>query len=150
MYHLSALVRTGSVISGQRATTAFTISDGVLTTVYVRGRHGAALNEARWPEIARFILFGPDGGQAETNPARRNPVVVMLGYLCPVVWVALLAVAVAPLLILLEALGLTLLPITSTSTWQSLVDQASLLPAWGSAIALAGWGGILRIILTKV
>jgi hypothetical protein len=56
--------------------------------------------------------------------------------------------ALAPVGIILQALGFDLVP--RPAWWEPVVGAARALPAWVMALALAAWGAFLRILLTKL
>ena len=63
-------------------------SPSVSQIEYVRGSHGAAIQEANWTAIADFII---NGGEATTptdlRSDQRSPIVLLPGYIAPFVWV---------------------------------------------------------------
>ncbi len=61
---------------------------------YVRGGHGAALNEDNWEAIAHFVVHGvPAEPPGQPLAAQRSPLVVAPGRVAPAVWVSLFALA---------------------------------------------------------
>jgi pimeloyl-ACP methyl ester carboxylesterase len=63
---------------------------------YVKGGHGAALAEDNWDAIATFALTGDVVEPLQPLESRkRSPVIALLGYLAPVLWLVIAAVIYA-------------------------------------------------------
>jgi len=78
---------------------------------YIRGTHGAAIQEDNWASIAEFII---NGGEATTptnlHSDQRSPKVVLPGYVAPLVWILIALVIVLGVWIIFiarNAIGLT-------------------------------------------
>lgn len=57
---------------------------------YIRGGHGAALVEANWDSIAKFVLTGELNEVAQAiKTNRRNPLVSWPGFVAPLIWVGI-------------------------------------------------------------
>jgi len=67
----------------------------VIQKEYVRGGHGAALNEVNWDTIARFVLFGESQDfPVSIRSARQSPFVRIPGLVAPLVWLLIATVVV--------------------------------------------------------
>ena len=117
---------------------------------YVSGRHGAALDERHWADMARFVVDGT-WPTAEAGPEKRSTLVRIAGGVGPVLWVLLAVLALAPGYLLLTALGFwTPAWLRSWSCYQSVRNAIDSAPAWAAALGLAGYLGLLRAVLTRV
>ena len=63
---------------------------------YIRGPHGAALNEANWDDIAQFVVQGIAPPTTDSRfCGSRSLFIKLLGKIAPLVWVCLIAAAAA-------------------------------------------------------
>ncbi|HZI81533.1 MAG TPA: hypothetical protein VFD69_18565 [Vicinamibacterales bacterium] len=124
-------------------------SDGsspITDVEYVPGRHGAAIEERHWQDIAAFVLGGDPPDKQDTA---RHWLVVLAGHLAFVVWLFLGAVALLPLYALLVGLGFPeLTGWTWLAHWQK--HAATSPPAWVTAGALVAWLRVLTVALTRL
>ena len=112
---------------------------------YVPGRHGAALEERHWHDIADFV-FGADPPTREAS--ERRWWAVWLGHGAAVVWLVLMAIALVPVYALFVALGFPELSGWRGAAWWR--QSSAVLPAWLWAIALMGWTRVLSLILLRL
>jgi len=113
---------------------------------YVQGRHGAALDEQHWQDIANYIIEGKRPGAGA--PAR-SLCVVAAGYVTPVIWVFLTTIAICPFYLLLTALGVPeVTGLRWVQAWHS--NVARQVPAWVLTGALIAWTQALKIVLTRL
>src|SRR5207248_2704648 len=64
-------------------------STGVNQVRFVKGRHGAALSEDNWDDIARFIVHGEAPDLAHF-PHKRSLPAKLLGWLWPLGWLGII------------------------------------------------------------
>lgn len=95
---------------------------------YVRGGHGAALQEKHWDDIAQFVVEGKLTTPMSESK-RRSFLITMGGLLAPLVWLLLFA------LILWGGVAL----------WQNLPD-----PEWAKTLGLVLYSGLVWTVVTKL
>jgi len=62
---------------------------------YVKGGHGAALNEANWDAIAHFVLTGnPQHPPPSIQSTRQSWLIKLPGFVAPLIWLVILALIV--------------------------------------------------------
>lgn len=126
----------------------FDESPGVTDVEYVPGRHGAALDERHWNDIAAFVLDGKLPATTATATSR-SLWVVAAGHAAGFVWLAILAIVVAPIYCLLTLLGLP--EVTGWEAyrhWQQSVSAT--VPPWILAGLLMGWSRLVTTIVTRL
>lgn len=113
----------------------FTSTDsGVHEVRYVEGGHSAALNEANWKAIARFILDGsPPEVPAQLERDRQKRYAVLAGTLLGTLAIWLLLVA-----IFLGGIPLGILSMTASQ------------PQWLATLALVAYAFLLLKVLTRL
>ena len=104
----------------------------VLQLTYVKGGHGAAVEEDAWQTIANFIVNDPsDAKPALPQPRKwRNWIVLLLGLFPPLIWLALVALLVAIWLGLYHAIAALVPDPTWTSFFVGLSLALYLLLLW--------------------
>jgi len=113
---------------------------------YVRGRHGAALEEQHWQGIAEFIFDGPSPPPSPFKA--RSWWAVALGHGAWLVWLGLLLFALVPTYGLLLALGISdFTGLECARRWQE-VSMGQ--PGWRWALVLMAWIKFLSLVLTKL
>ncbi len=117
----------------------------VVNVTYVSGRHSAALDEQHWQDIAGYVI---DGVPPRPRARRRSAWVAAAGYGTPLIWLLLATMALAPLYLILTALGLTeVTGVGWVRAWQK--NVATQWPAWLWAGLLISWMQVLRLVLTR-
>ena len=108
-------------------------STDVSQVTYVKGRHSTAIQEDNWDEIASFVL---EGGEIEAHESlvseRRGPVVVLLGWVAPLVWLFIALIVVT--------LFLGIYHVYVSGWWVP----------WLPILLLAAYILLLRAVLTKL
>ncbi len=94
---------------------------------YVRGGHGAAIQEQHWEDIAHFIVHGRLNSEVGQSKSR-SLLVVLGGFLTPLIWLVLILVVV---------LG-------GVKIWESLPTYE-----WAKTLALVLYGGFVWTAITK-
>jgi len=61
---------------------------------YVRGDHGAALREVHWQDIAQFVVEKEVPSAKELISPRPSRLIKCVGWICPMVWLGILALAI--------------------------------------------------------
>ncbi|NJO23493.1 MAG: alpha/beta hydrolase [Sphingomonadales bacterium] len=104
----------------------------VYQLTYVKGGHGAAVEEDTWQTIANFIVNDPsDAKPALPRPRKwRNWIVLLLGLFPPLIWLALAALLVAVWLGLYRAIAALVTDPSWTSFFVGISLTVYLLLLW--------------------
>jgi alpha-beta hydrolase superfamily lysophospholipase len=126
-------------------------SEALTEVRYVPGRHGAAVEERYWDDIATFIVSGRAPAHSEAVATRSMPI-VLLGHATAAVWLVAAALVVLPAYYLMTALGFpAVLHSVALSAGVALpIATTSQLPPWVLALVLMAWVRFVVNVLTKL
>ncbi len=73
----------------------FNSNNSVSNVKFVKGDHGAALNELNWDSIAAFIVdSNPNLLPSQIASTKPSPIVILVGRIAPVIWLIILLVLI--------------------------------------------------------